>query len=368
MMTLAALALLGGCGTLPKPQELLSLEQLRQGERFQQAQKQQAQLMAESEEAYKKAVEAWQDKDLEQAKHWSTLGAVKLRTATALVATQVTRERSEAVRAKLAKVQAERADVELKLAETNEKIRLHEQLTAARKAIKDKETELSVAQQLANAEQKVSKAQLALKMADTVEASKYAPEAYALAQAMLEKAAAAVKAKNPSDASASADIAQAKADAAYAAARPLYLAAKQTASRQAQHQALQKEAAALKGVTVKLATAGQTQQLIIPIYSLFKRRSTAPLGDKLATLTAIGELLKKYPGYPTIINGYTSHLVPSGQRYAMSLARAQQVANHFVSMGLPLRQFVIAGLGGENLFARKNSPINDRVEVVLLFQ
>jgi outer membrane protein OmpA-like peptidoglycan-associated protein len=352
---------LAACAALPKPQELLALEELRKGDRYTRAQKEQAALMAESEAAYKKAVELWEDKEIEESKHWAAIGSIKLRTATAIVAQEQSRQRIAAAQKQLKQVQAERADLELKISDTTEKIKLHEQLNAARKTAKDTETQLS-------AEQRVSKAQLALKMADTVEASKFAPEPYALAQAMLDKATAALKAKNASDASASAEIAQTKAEAAYQAARPLYLQAKQSTSRQVQNQALQRDAAAISGVTVRLQTVGQTQQLIIPVYSLFKRNSVTPIPAKLSLLNAIGDLVKKYPSYPVILNGYTSHLVRSSQRYAISLARAQQVANHFVTLGLPLKHFAISGLGSDNLFARKFSPINDRVEVVLLFQ
>jgi len=359
---------LAGCASLPKPQELVALEQLRQGDRFDQARKQQLTLMAESEAAYKQALTAWEDKELEQAKHWAHIGTIKQRTAMAIISQAETREKVAQLQKQLKQVQAERAGIEMKLAETNEKIKLMEQLSAARKAASDKDAQLSAAQQLAAAEQKVSKAQLAMKMADTVEASRYAPETYSLAQAMLDKANIALKAKNASDASVSADIAAAKAEAAAQTARPLYLAAKQTASRQAQNQALQTDAGAISGVTVKLQTLGQTQHLILPVYSLFKRNSSTPLPAKTSILSAIGELLKKHPSYPVIINGYTSHGVRPSQRYAISLARAQQVANHFVTMGLPLKRFAISGLGGENLFARRNSPVNDRVEVVLLFQ
>ena len=48
--------------------------------------------------------------------------------------------------------------------------------------------------------------------------------------------------------------------------------------------------------------------------------------------------------------------------------RAQQVANHFVSMGVKFKRMAIAGHGSENLYGRRHSKVNDRVEVVVLFQ
>jgi outer membrane protein OmpA-like peptidoglycan-associated protein len=368
LMSLGAFCVVWGCGTLPKPQELTALEELRKGEAVDQAKRAQAQLYGESEAAYKQATEAWEDGKIEAAKHWSTVGAIKLRTAFAIIGQESARRRVAQAQESLKQTQAERASLESKIAETNEKIKLTEQLTAARKTAREKESELTQAQQLAEAEKRVSKAQLALKLADTVEAAKYAAESYSLAQALLDKASASLKAGGASDAASTADLAQAKADTAYQAARPQYLQAKQTAVKQAETQALQKDAAAINGITVKLSTVGQTQQLTLPVYSLFKRNQTTPLPDKVAALNAIGELLKKYPSYPVIINGYTSYLVRESQRYSISQARAQQVANHFTTLGVPLKRFAVAGLGAENLFARRHSPINDRVEIVFLFQ
>jgi len=60
-ISIFAVVMLVGCATVPKPQELLDLEVLREGEQFQEAQEKQAELIAEAEEAYKKAVAAWEE-------------------------------------------------------------------------------------------------------------------------------------------------------------------------------------------------------------------------------------------------------------------------------------------------------------------
>jgi outer membrane protein OmpA-like peptidoglycan-associated protein len=184
----------------------------------------------------------------------------------------------------------------------------------------------------------------------------------------LIKAQAALKANSPAEAISSAGMAASKANEAHAAARGPYTQAQANANKQARNQALQRDAAAIAGITVKLKTVGQTQQVVLPVLDLFKRRKTTPRSEKLSVLNAVGELLKKYPSYPVIINGYTSSRVRRSQRYAVSQGRAQQVANHFVSMGQPLKRFAVAGRGAENPVARRWSSANDRVEIILLFQ
>jgi outer membrane protein OmpA-like peptidoglycan-associated protein len=360
--------LLVGCATVPKPQELVDLEKMREGQNYQKAQEQQTELVAASDQDHQQSLKAWEDDELEQAKHWAVLGSIKLRTAVTMIEQKQAQDQLERLKKEYQASLKESADLEAKNKETAEKIRLYEQLSTARHATQEKEKQLSEAQRLSEAQKSVSNAQLALKMADTVEAAKYATSTYDLAQTMLNKATEALKAGNGSDAASSADLAKTKAEEAYQTARVLYLKDKEAVARQAQNQGLQRDAAAISGVTVKLRAAGQTQQLILPIPDLFKARSTSPRPDKLSVLNAIGELLKKYPSYPAIINGYTSFRVPSSQRFAVSQTRGQQVVNHFVTLGLPFNRFAVSGLGADNLIARNYSTANDRVEIVLLFE
>jgi outer membrane protein OmpA-like peptidoglycan-associated protein len=387
LITTAALV---ACATAPKPEELVSLENMRQQERYELAQEQQETLIAEAEEAYTKAMEAWEDEELNLAKHWATIGTIKVRMAQTLIDQKEARQDIKEIQGELVETRETYADLSQQIEQAEEQLRLHDALVQAKKAAAQKEARLAAElkekeaklkqklteaekekeqqKRLAEAQKKVADAQLALKRAETVEASTYAKGEYQVGKSLLEKAEAALKAENATDASTSADMAKTRAEAAYAAAKPKYLEAKETASRQAKNQALQKDAAAITGVEVKLQTVGQTQQLVIPVPYLFKGRRSKIRDEKVGTLNEIGELLKKYDGYPVILNGYTSHRVPRRQRYAVSQARAQRVANHFVSMGIPYKRFGITGKAAEDLIARRYSRLNDRVEIVLLFQ
>jgi outer membrane protein OmpA-like peptidoglycan-associated protein len=363
-----AAVLLLGCATVPKPQELVAYEAQRAGEPAKIAEEEQSALVAESDRAHERSLEAWEDEELELAKHFATLATIKLRTALTLIAQQQTQKRMAEVKKQLAQVRARQAKLDQQRAEVEEKTRLYEQLAMARSATKERELQLSEAQKKAEAQKKVGKAQLALKLAETVDAAKHAKTSFQLAQTMVNQALEALKNGDSANAAATAEMAKAKADAAYEAARPIYQKEQQTASRQARNQALQRDAAAISGVTVKLKAVGQTQQLVLPVLNLFKPRSTTPKPEMSGTITAVGQLLKKYPDYPVLIEGHTSYRVRRNQRYAVSQARAQAVANQFVAMGLPLKRFAVSGRGAEKLVGRRWSTENDRVEITLLFQ
>lgn len=374
--------LFGACAHAPKPQELIDLEAMHGTKEYEAAKEKQPELSQASDSAHKKASTAWEDENLDLAKHFAQLGTIKLRTALTLIKQVETKARIESGRKELATLKSEHGSLISKISEADERIKLHGQLAAQRKAMAEKDAafkaKLTEAQKkqeqqkaLAEGQKSIGQAQLALKMAETVGAQNYAKAVYQSAVMLLAKAEAALKAGNASEASATAMLAKGKAKAAYDAARPKYMAAKKNVAQQARNQALQKAAAGLPGVTVKFKTVGQSQQLIIPVLNLFNRRrkkQTEVREEKMVTLNAIGAMLKKFPEYPVVVDGHASFRVRSRQRYAVSQTRAQVVANHFVSMGVKLKRMVVAGRGAEVLVARKYSRDNDRVEITLLFQ
>lgn len=386
MTMLVTSLLIVGCGTLPKPKELLDLEELREGKQYQEAEAKQGELIGEGDSAYKKAIETWEDEELEQTKHWALLASIKVRTALTIIAQAAAKQRIALAKEKLGEMKTIHAQLVEQDREADEQLRLHGEIKAARKsaaakeaALKEKEAalkqKLTQAQKekeqqakLAAAQKVISDAAVALKKAETVQAATHAKGVYGVAAALLPKAQAAHKEGKASEANSIATAAKAKAEAAYTAALPLYMKARKGAKQQAMNQALQKDAAGVPAVTMRMKTLGQTQQLILPIPNLFKRSKTTPRAQKMAILNSIGALLKKYPGYPVIINGYTSYRVRRSKRYTISQARAQTVANHFVAMGVPFKRMGITGRGVEQMIAAKYNALNNRVEVIILFQ
>jgi outer membrane protein OmpA-like peptidoglycan-associated protein len=379
-------ALLVSCGTVPKPQELLDLEQLREGKQYQEAEAEQGELIGEGDAAYKKAIGSWEDEELDQSKHWALLASIKVRTALTIIAQEGAKQRITLAKKKLGEMKAIHAQLMEKDRETDEQLRLHDEIKAARKSAATKEAalkkkEASLKQKLTQAQKEkeqqaklaaaqkvISDAAVALKKAETVQAATHAKGIYGVAAALLPRAQEAHKEGKASEANSIATAAKAKAEAAYTAALPLYLKARKGAEQQTKNQALQKAAAGVPGVTMRMKTLGQTQQLILPIPNLFKRSKTTPRAQKMAILNSIGALLKKYPGYPVIVNGYTSYRVRRSKRYVVAQARAQTVANHFVAMGVPFKRMGITGRGVEQMIAAKYSGLNNRVEVIILFQ
>lgn len=366
-----ATALLAACATPPKPQELEAFERMQKQPAVKTARDQQKALVGESEQAHKKAVAAWEDEDLERAKHFAVLASVKLKTALALVEQETLEKQIAETRAQISKVTDEQKELADDLGEADEKIALYTKLNAAKSAKAKQEAMLKLAQENAKellaAQQKIAEAELALKRADTVEASKHAAAVYKQAQAELAKARAAFKAKDADKASTAAAAAKTKAEVAHATAKAIYVKQKNAAAKQKRNLTLQKKAAAIQGITVKLRKTGGTQQLILPVPYLFKRgMKIRP--ERVAVLNAIAQLLKAYPDYPVIITGYTSFRVPRRRRYVISQGRAQAVVSHFASMGLGVKRFAVNGGGAENRVAARRSRLNDRVEIAVLFQ
>jgi flagellar motor protein MotB len=346
-----------GCAHVPKPQELLDLSTLREGKDYAAARDKQPELVKQSDDSYWKAVESWKDEDLDLSKYWSVLGTVKLRTALSILKEEVDRQRVTNARKQLVELKAQARDLRTKIADADEQLRLHAKLDSARRNASE-----------TDAQKRVTEAQLALKMADTVEAAKYAPTEYGIAQTLLTRAEAALKEGKSNEAVDHSGLAKSKAEAALALARPQYVAARRTAERHARHQALQRDAAAMDGITIRMKAVADTQQMIVPVLNLFRRSEAAPRPDKIALLNEIGALLKKYAEYPVVINGFTSSRVRISQQYSVSHARAQQVANHFVSLGVDFKRMAVAGRAAEEPVGPKRSTANDRVEIVILFQ
>jgi outer membrane protein OmpA-like peptidoglycan-associated protein len=367
-LALLAAAALAGCAHALKPKELLDLAALRATKESEVAQEQQPDLWRDADAPYWKAIDAWQRSNVEEAQYWATLGAIKLRTALNAVREEAARRRVEETRKQLAELRGQQQALRAELGDVEEQLRLYEKLAAARRAAKEKEQQLSEAQQRQQAQARLRETQMALKMAETVEAARYAPADYVAAQSLLAAAEAALRDGRVSDAAATAEVAKAKADAALTVARPLYLAERKAAERQARNQALQKDAAAIAGITVRMRAIGETQQLILPVPDLFRRGDATPRPDKLGLLDAIGALVKKYGEYPVIINGYTSSRVRAAQQYALSQARAQKVADRLVSQGVEASRIAVTGRAADDPIAARSSPLNDRVEIILLFQ
>ncbi|MGB0678663.1 MAG: OmpA family protein [Polyangiales bacterium] len=360
MTSTALCALLGGslvlgCAAAPKPQELTQLETMREGQRYHALKESQAELMAESDTAFERSTAAWQDGELDVSKHWAELGTIKMRTAIALQKKRLLALKFKSLHKQVQAEQGRKASLAQQLKDAGEKAELYAKLDAS--------------VELADAQKKISAAQLAQKQADSVDARKHADATYRELSGLLNEAVAAAGAGNASIAAAKADMAKAKAEAAYAEARPAYLKARSNAKVKEQNAALQKDIAGIAGVTVSVENVGPTRQLVVPVLGLFKRRSTTMIGAKESIISALSTQLKKHKGFQVVVNGYTSYRVPARQRYEVSKERAQAVANKFIAAGVESERVAVAGRGVEKMAERRRSgPLNERVEVIIILK
>jgi outer membrane protein OmpA-like peptidoglycan-associated protein len=360
-----ALVALVGCRPLPKPAELVALEELRKD-------RESVQAAQESDAAHQRALDAWRDRDLRSARHWALTGALRLRIAATAAEEEATLAEVDRLRGELQKVQSEHVDLRAKLEQIEEMVQLYEELAVAQSSALEKKLHLTDVQKTGRAERQIGQATLALKMAEVVGAEKYADKLYAMARTLVERATKELEANKPIKAFATAEMAGQKAQEAYEASKPHYLKEREAASRHAQNQALQKEltqlASSTPGISVKLVAEGGSQLLVIPVTSLFKPLASAPRSDKRKTLDQIGERLKRYPEFHVLVRGYTSHRAAPARRRPLSRARARKVADQLIAAGLGPKRFMVRGEGGTKLIGHRRSATNDRVEICILLR
>lgn len=360
-----ALVALAGCRPLPKPAELVTLEELRKSPENVQAAK-------ESDAAHQRALNAWRDRDLRGARHWARAGGLRLRIASAAAEEEGLLAEVDRLRGELQKVQVEHVGVRAKLEQIEEMVQLYEELAVAQSSALEKKLHLTDVQKTGRAERQIGQATLFLKMAEVVGAKKYADKLYAIARTLVERASKELEANKPIKAFATAEMAGQKAQEAYEASKLHYLKEREAAARNTQNQALQKEltslASSTPGISVKLVAEGGTQLLVIPVTSLFKPLASVPRADKNKILDQIGERLKKYPEFHLVIRGYTSHRAPPARRLSLSRARARKVADLLIAAGLGPKRFMVRGEGGTKLIGRRRSATNDRVEICILLR
>ena len=375
-------SLLAACATPPKPKELADYDLLRQANNLQEANKKAPDLVASAEKLAERSREEWQSSDLEESRRDAIMANIKLKTALALMEQEQYKAKIQTLSAEQAKAEEEAGDLSEKLANEQEKVQLLEKYLEARKTAEADKQRLSaqmsteqkeherLALQLAS-EQKIAAAQLALRTADTVDASKFAKAEYSAASDMLAKASAELKQNDYAGAQASAEVAKKNADKATEIAKPLYEQAEQASQNKARDEALARDASAINGADVRLERRGDLQRLVIAVPELFSKRKPDIAPGHDGVLSAIAELIKKYPTYPVQIIGFTDNRGKSSELLAISAARAQNVYSSLAAKGVETKRLMASGLGGDDpRFDNKTAPgraKNNRIEIVFLY-
>jgi outer membrane protein OmpA-like peptidoglycan-associated protein len=364
---LAGLALAAACATPPKPPELEALEKLRREPTVEAAAKRQADLVNGADRLLVRAREQWQDNELNESRNAALLGQVKLKHMVAVAEQEQARKRISTAEAEAKVMTEERTRLEKELGVLNEQVALLSKLQEAT-------AQLTAEQKRAGVADRIAEAELAVKTADTVNASVHAKGPYTEAVDLLARAREELKAGNLPSAQSTAEMAAMKANQAQATAKPHYEQETQATQNRSRAEALARDAAQLPGVTLRREMRGPVQRLVIPIPAerLFTRRDTSIAGNKEATLDPIADLLKKYPGYPVQVVGHTDNRGRAGEQLAFSLARAESVFSALVLRGVDAKRMVVSGQGSGEPIADNRSAAgrntNNRVEIVFLYQ
>lgn len=384
---LVGLFLSAGCATPPKPRELDALEKLRADPGMAAARKRAPDLCKKADKSFGTATEKWQSNDLNDSVNSSLLGQIYYRHALALVDQDKANARIADAEDALSTTSEEQEEVSKDLAQVNETIvalnkavqmteemkALEAQMAADKKANDEK---LASEKLRADTGDRISDAELAVKTAETVMASKYAPEMYKQAVEILAKAQQELQAGQMLQAQASAGIAKQTAQNAAAAAKPSFDRDTSAEESRKKADALYADALRIPGVKVRKDVKGSLQRVVVavPADLLFVKKQTVIGPGKDSVLDPVAELIKKkeYQAFPVQVIGHTDSRGGQTANLAMSAARAQTVFNALVTRGVEVRRMMASGQGGAEPIADGRTAAgrasNHRVEVVFLYQ
>jgi outer membrane protein OmpA-like peptidoglycan-associated protein len=362
------------CATPPKPPELEAFERMRADPAIQTAAKRHPDLVSSSDRLMARAREQWEDNELADARNSALLGQIKLKHAMALADQEKARQRIASADTEMTTAQEEYARLQKELSGVNEQVALLKRLQESTVERQKLAQQITTEQLRAQAADRISDAELAVKTADTVNAGAHAKDAYSAAVDNLARARQEMQHGNFQAAQTSAEMAKVKAEEASSVAKPLYEQEAQAAENKARAEALARDAAAIPGIVVRREARGSLQRLVIPLPAdrLFVRRGTSVAREKDAGLDPIATLLKKYSTYPVQIVGYTDNRGRAGEQLAFSLARAESVFSSLALRGVDAKRMVVSGQGAADPIADNRTQTgraqNNRIEIVFLYQ
>jgi outer membrane protein OmpA-like peptidoglycan-associated protein len=373
----AALVLSQGCALKPKPSELEALERLRATPSATAAAKRAPALVKSSDELLKRSQDKWQSSDLDESRDAALMGQAKLKHAIALADQDAAKHRIAKAEDDLDDVNQEQEKTQKELDAINETIGLLHQTAQAREEQKAMEAQMEADRKAAadksETADKVSAAELALKTADTVQASNYARAEYTAAADTLARAQAELQQGNFRAAQMSAEIARKKAEEAVAVAQPIYAEKSKADDNRARADTLTREASTIAGVEVRRDARGALQRIVLSIQAeqLFTKKQTVIAPGRDAILEPIAALMKKkeYQNYPVQVIGFSDPRGNSSTLLALTLARAQSVQTGLMSRGVDSKRIMATGQGGaEQIASGKDRSRNNRIEIIFLYQ
>jgi outer membrane protein OmpA-like peptidoglycan-associated protein len=392
---LSSVALLAafGCASTPKPKEIVALEDLRSNPTLSDPDRQAFDLLAAADGLLVLASREWEGRDAVAARRDALMGQIKMKTALALLEAERTRAKVAELDEELAisREEEERLDAELATAQEEtdllERLRAMKQASAAQKKAlseavdttkKQAATERQRLTEQLSGEKKKAEAldgirvvELTLKIAETVEAPRYAKAKYTAAMAMLQDAHKEFDAGQWDESATRSTLARAEAESGIALAQPQYEKAARVLSNRARDRELEADATGLAGVQTRLEREGDLQRLVLVFHDLFADKQAALRPEGAKVIGAVKDLLNKYPTYPLQLTGFADGQGKPDDLVALSLARANAVFWALVGQGIDPKRMSVEGKGSPRSIADTSGNArgseNDRVELSILY-
>jgi len=370
LITALTVSLALGCAHNPdRAPAMVSYEMAKEAEEAETIRERNPELYNAAEVEYTTAVKSERAKEDEAVAHHSEVAILLWRTAEARSHTidaearlATAGRRFITAEAALASAQAERDEEVLAIARLEKLIQLQEQMDSAAKAMAtQKQNEKAKA--ATNAAMLAAMA--ALKDAEAVQASVFAPAPYSRAQEML--AVATVSLKNG-------DLAGAEklsADAAAAAINAKQLAAPKFEADRA-HRTYE---ARLKGLFEGAKTSGGDRRVsdrgvTVTLRSVFESGEIFVAPISKASLEKLAELASNYSEFAVIVEAHTDNRGGTTANLTLSQSRANAVLTFLVEKGVSPTRITSIGKGPAEPIAdnrsRDGRAVNRRVEITFV--
>jgi outer membrane protein OmpA-like peptidoglycan-associated protein len=380
-----AIMLSVACAAPPKPKEMVEFEAMRASKYTKRIKEVQAteKLLAESEQFYVIALEAYDDEELDRVKEYSILGMMKYRGAESIAKKKDAKARVSAANDKFSRFQKIRNDHntrrelldkavaslsrEKELLTGNIDRKFQDETEAARA-----EREKALASLVKQAGDEITKAELAQKDAEGVLAPKHAAGPYNRGTNNLQAAKKflnlGTKESAPNKLETAANYArdaQRDFEKAKTEASAMFAKEQETLATGKMNKELVEEAQKIFPGMVKEEGRG----CVIIVDSLFKPRKAKVDTNRLYLLENVLTMAKKYPTYKVLVEGHTQPRGNNAKNLALSQTRAQVVRDYFFERNIPVDRLLTVGKGGDypHFSGRKERKRNDRVNIVFLF-
>jgi outer membrane protein OmpA-like peptidoglycan-associated protein len=214
------------------------------------------------------------------------------------------------------------------------------------------------------ARERIAEALEALRAAQAVDADVHAKATFAAAEAKLEAASTALGKNKTKDATTYAIEAKASADAARSEAEPKFSSTSADQAKLNRQKALFDALASVSGAERSMVEGG----VMITIVEAFSATGVTIDPAHVASFDTIAETAKNYGEFSLIIEGHTDTKTKAAKRLSLSQSRAQSVLSHLATKGVSPTRMTAVGKGAAEPVADNKTPEgrskNRRIEIL----